>query len=485
MSGYRIQGESGEWEMVVGLEIHAQVVSNAKLFSDAPTDFGAEANTQVSLVDAAMPGMLPVINGECVKQAVRTGLALGAKINLYSVFDRKNYFYPDLPPGYQISQFSQPIVGKGEIEIDLENGETRLIGITRLHLEMDAGKSIHDMRPDATCVDLNRAGVALMEIVSEPDIRSPEEAGAYIRKIRSIVRSIGSCDGNMEQGSLRCDANVSMRRPGAPLGTRCEIKNVNSVRFVMKALEYEALRQVEILEEGGKINQQTRLFDANQGVTRNMRSKEEAHDYRYFPDPDLLPLELDADWVEQLRQELPELPDAKRQRFKTEYDLSADDAGVLVAERETAEYFEQVAAGRDGKLAANWVMGELFAALNAAGLEIAASPVSAAQLGGLVDRVADNTLSRRIAKEVFEIMFESGGEADAIIEAQGLKQVSDSGAIEAVVDQIIADNPDKVAEYKSGRDKLMGWFVGQVMKASQGKVNPQMANDMLNKKLNG
>ena len=485
MSGYRIQGESGEWEMVVGLEIHAQVVSNAKLFSDAPTDFGAEANTQVSLVDAAMPGMLPVINGECVKQAVRTGLALGAEINLYSVFDRKNYFYPDLPPGYQISQFSQPIVGKGEIEIDLENGETRLIGITRLHLEMDAGKSIHDMRPDATCVDLNRAGVALMEIVSEPDIRSPEEAGAYIRKIRSIVRSIGSCDGNMEQGSLRCDANVSMRRPGAPLGTRCEIKNVNSVRFVMKALEYEALRQVEILEEGGKINQQTRLFDANQGVTRNMRSKEEAHDYRYFPDPDLLPLELDADWVEQLRQELPELPDAKRQRFKTEYDLSADDAGVLVPEREPAEYFEQVAAGRDGKLAANWVMGELFAALNAAGLEIAASPVSAAQLGGLVDRVADNTLSRRIAKEVFEIMFESGGEADAIIEAQGLKQVSDSGAIEAVVDQIIADNPDKVAEYKSGRDKLMGWFVGQVMKASQGKVNPQMANDMLNKKLNG
>ena len=485
MSSYRITGESGEWEMVVGLEIHAQVVSNAKLFSDAPTDFGAEANTQVSLVDAAMPGMLPVINGECVTQAVRTGLALGAEINLYSVFDRKNYFYPDLPPGYQISQFSQPIVGKGDIDIDLENGETRRIGITRLHLEMDAGKSIHDMRPDATCVDLNRAGVALMEIVSEPDIRSPEEAGAYVRKIRSIVRSIGSCDGNMEQGSLRCDANVSVRRPGGPLGTRCEIKNVNSVRFVMKALEYEALRQVEILEEGGKIDQQTRLFDANQGVTRNMRSKEEAHDYRYFPDPDLLPLELDADWVEQLRQELPELPDAKKERFMAEYGLSADDAGVLVAERETAEYFEQVAVRRDGKLAANWVMGELFAALNAAGLEISASPVSAAQLGGLVDRLADNTLSRRIAKEVFEIMFESGGEADAIIEAQGLKQVSDSGAIEAVVDQIIADNPDKVAEYKSGKDKLMGWFVGQVMKASQGKVNPQMASEMLTKKLNG
>ena len=485
MSSYRIAGESGEWEMVVGLEIHAQVVSHAKLFSDAPTDFGAEANTQVSLVDAAMPGMLPVINGECVKQAVRTGLALGAKINLYSVFDRKNYFYPDLPPGYQISQFSQPIVGTGEIEIDLENGETRRIGITRLHLEMDAGKSIHDMRPDATCVDLNRAGVALMEIVSEPDIRSPEEAGAYIRKIRSIVRCIGSCDGNMEQGSLRCDANVSVRRPGEALGTRCEIKNVNSVRFVMKALEYEALRQVEILEEGGKIDQQTRLFDANQGVTRNMRSKEEAHDYRYFPDPDLLPLELDADWVEQLRRELPELPDAKKERFIAEYGLSADDAGVLVGETETAEYFEQVAAGRDGKLAANWVMGELFAALNAAGLEISASPVSAAQLGGLVDRVADKTLSRRIAKEVFEIMFERGGEADAIIEAQGLKQVSDTGAIEAMVDQIIADNPDKVAEYKGGKDKLMGWFVGQVMKASQGKVNPQMANEMLNKKLNG
>ena len=485
MSSYRIEGESGEWEMVVGLEIHAQVVSHAKLFSDAPTDFGAGANTQVSLVDAAMPGMLPVINGECVKQAVRTGLALGAEVNLYSVFDRKNYFYPDLPPGYQISQFSQPIVGHGEIEIDLENGETRRIGITRLHLEMDAGKSIHDMRADATCVDLNRAGVALMEIVSEPDICSPEEAGAYIRKIRSIVRCIGSCDGNMEQGSLRCDANVSVRRPGAPLGTRCEIKNVNSVRFVMKALEYEALRQVEILEEGGKIDQQTRLFDANQGVTRNMRSKEEAHDYRYFPDPDLLPLELDSDWVEQLRRDLPELPDAKKQRFVTEYGLSADDSGVLVAEKETAEYFEQVAAGRDGKLVANWVMGELFAALNAAGLETADSPVSAAQLGGLVDRVADKTLSRRIAKEVFEIMFESGGEADAIIEARGLKQVSDTGAIEAMVDQIISDNLDKVAEYKSGKDKLMGWFVGQVMKASQGKVNPQMASDMLTKKLSG
>jgi aspartyl-tRNA(Asn)/glutamyl-tRNA(Gln) amidotransferase subunit B len=485
MSNYRIEGQTGDWEVVVGLEIHAQVISNAKLFSSAPTAFGAEANTQVSLVDAAMPGMLPVINGECVKQAVRTGLALGAKINLYSVFDRKNYFYPDLPPGYQISQFSQPIVGAGKIEIDLEGGATAEIGITRLHLEMDAGKSIHDMRPDATMVDLNRSGVALMEIVSEPDIRSPEEAGAYVRKIRSIVRCIGSCDGNMEEGSLRCDVNVSVRKPGDPLGTRCEIKNVNSVRFVMKALEYEAERQVEILEDGGKIAQETRLFDANQGVTRTMRSKEEAHDYRYFPDPDLLPLKLDSDWVEELRAALPELPDARKQRFMADYGLGADDAGVLIAENNIAEYFEQVAQGRDAKLAANWVAGELFGALNTAGVDISESPVSAEHLGGLVDRVADKTLSRRIAKEVFEIMFESGQDADTIIDERGLKQVSDSGAIDAVVDQVIADNPDKVAEYKSGKDKLIGWFVGQVMKASQGKANPQMANDALKKKLDG
>ena len=484
MGVYRIEGESGEWEMVVGLEIHAQVVSKAKLFSNAPTEFGAKANTQVALVDAAMPGMLPVINGECVRQAVRTGLALAAEINLHSVFDRKNYFYPDLPPGYQISQYSQPIVGEGKIEINLENGETREIGITRLHLEMDAGKSIHDMRPDATFVDLNRAGVALMEIVSEPDIRSPGEAGAYIRKIRSILRYIGSCDGNMEQGSLRCDANVSVRRPGEEFGTRCEIKNLNSVRFVMKALEYEAIRQVEILEVGGKIDQETRLFDSGSGETRSMRSKEEAHDYRYFPDPDLLPVDLEADWVEELKRELPELPDAKKERFIDVYGLSVEEAGVLVAEKEIAEYFESVADGRDGKLAANWVTGELFGALNATGLDITASPVSALSLGGLVDRVADKTLSRRIAKEVFEIMFDTGGEADSIIKDRGLKQVTDTGAIEAVVEQVISDNPGKVAEYKGGKDKLMGWFVGQVMKASQGKANPQIANEILSQKLN-
>ena len=483
MRSYRIEGHTGDWEVVIGLEIHAQVSSKAKLFSSAPTEYGAEANTQVSLVDAAMPGMLPVVNQECVKQAVRTGLALGAEINLYSIFDRKNYFYPDLPPGYQISQFSQPIVGEGKIEITPEDGESCEIGITRLHLEMDAGKSIHDMRPDATFVDLNRSGVALMEIVSEPDIRSPEEAGAYIRKIRSIVRYIGSCDGNMEEGSLRCDVNVSVRKPGDPLGTRCEIKNVNSVRFVMKALEYEAERQVEILEDGGNISQETRLFDANQGVTRTMRSKEEAHDYRYFPDPDLLPLKLDTAWVEELRADLPELPDAKKQRFMIDLGLSADDAGVLTSEREIAEYFEQVAEGRDGKLAANWITGELFGAMNTAGLEISASPVSASQLGGLVDRVADKTLSRRIAKEVFEIMFESGQDADTIIEERSLKQVSDSGTIDAVVNAVIDDNPDKVAEYKGGKEQLVGWFIGQVMKASQGKANPQMANEALKKKL--
>ena len=484
MSGV-IEGRTGPWEMVIGLEIHAQVTSKAKLFSGAATAFGAEPNTQVSLVDAAMPGMLPVINGYCVEQAVRTGLALGAEIKLFSVFDRKNYFYPDLPAGYQISQFSQPVVGHGTVVIDLKDGSTREIGITRLHMEMDAGKSVHDLRADATHVDLNRSGIALMEIVSEPDIRSPEEAGAYVRKLRSILRYVGTCDGNMEEGSLRCDVNISMRRPGEAYGTRAEIKNVNSVRYMMKAIEYEAERQVEILEDGGSVALETRLFDARTSTTRAMRSKEEAHDYRYFPDPDLLPLELDAAWVESLRAGLPELPDAKKARFIEQFGLSPYDAGVLVAEQDSAAFFEAVAAGHDGKLAANWVTGDLFGALKKAGLGIGQSPVSVDRLGGLIERIQDNTISGRIAKEVFEIMFESGQDADTVIAEKGLKQVTDVGAIEAVVDQVIADNPDKTAEFRGGKDKLMGWFVGQVMKASKGKANPQMANQVLAKKLKG
>lgn len=483
MGSYRIQGQKGNWEVVIGLEIHAQVISQAKLFSPASAAFGAEANTQVSLIDAAMPGMLPVVNSECVKQAVRSGLALSAKINLYSVFDRKNYFYPDLPPGYQISQFSKPIVGKGAIEIDLENGETRSIGITRLHLEMDAGKSIHDLRPDATLVDLNRAGVALMEIVSEPDIRSPEEAGAYIRKIRSILQYIESCDGNMEEGSLRCDANISVRRPGEPLGTRCEIKNLNSVRFVVRALEYEANRQVEMIERGDEVAQETRLFDSDIGITRIMRSKEEAHDYRYFPDPDLLPLELNADWVQTLKNQLPELPDAKKSRFMEEYGLNAYDTGVLVSDKETAEYFEAVAKGRDGKLVANWIIGELFAILNDSGVSVANSPINAQRFGGLIDRISDQTISQRIAKEVFEIMLGSDMDVDSIIEEKGLKQVSDTGEIVVLVDRILANNPEKVDEFKRGKDKLIGWFVGQIMKASKGKANPKIVNDLLKSKL--
>ena len=487
--GYRIAGRSGAWEIAVGLEVHAQVISRAKLFSTAPTAFGAQPNSQVSLVDAAMPGMLPVINGQCVAQAVRTGLALEAEINLTSVFDRKNYFYPDLPPGYQISQYSRPIVGKGRVVLDLEHGSQRTIGITRLHLEMDAGKSIHDRRADATCVDLNRAGVALMEIVSEPDIRSPEEAGLYLRKLRSILRYIGTCDGNMEQGSLRADVNVSVRRPGEALGTRCEVKNLNSVRFVMRAIEIEAQRQVAVLEGGGVIELETRLFDPERGETRSMRSKEEAHDYRYFPDPDLLPLTLDPAWVDEQRAALPELPDARKARFVADYGLSAYDAGVLVAEREIAEYFEAVAAGgngkRDGKQAANWVTGTLFGALNRAGIGIEQSPVSAAALGALIDRVTDGTVSNRAAKDVFEAMVSTGKDADTIIEEKGLRQVSDTGAIEALVDEVIAGNPDKVADYRGGKTKLMGWFVGQVMKASRGKANPKAVNEALRAKLDG
>ena len=478
-----IEGRTGEWECVIGLEIHAQVISKAKLFSGAPTDFGAEPNTQVSFVDAAMPGMLPVINGFCVEQAVRTGLGLEAEINLTSVFDRKNYFYPDLPQGYQISQFPLPIVGKGSITVDLEGGETRTIGITRLHLEQDAGKSLHDREPGATYIDLNRSGVALMEIVSEPDMRSAEEAGAYIRKLRSILRYLGTCDGNMEEGSLRADVNVSVRRPGEDLGTRCEIKNVNSVRFVQQAIEYEANRQIDIIEDGGEIAQETRLFDPSRGETRPMRTKEESHDYRYFPDPDLLPLELDAEWVADIKASLPELPEAKKARFMADFDLDAYDAGVLVAERETAEYFEAVAEGRDAKACANWVMGDLFAALNKAGLGIGDAPVSAASLGALIDLIDDGTISRRIAKEVFETMWRTGKDAAAIVAEKGLEQISDTAAIEAEIDKIIAANPGQVAAFKGGNEKVIGWFVGRVMKATEGKANPRTVNEILRRKL--
>ena len=480
-----IRGSSGDWEMVIGLEVHAQVVSKAKLFSGAATAFGAEPNTQVSPIDAAFPGMLPVINRHCVEQAVKTGLGINAEINLVSVFDRKNYFYADLPAGYQISQFTRPIVGKGRVTLDLADGSTREVGITRLHLEQDAGKSLHDQHPTLTYVDLNRAGVALMEIVSEPDLRSAEEAGAYLRKLRSILRYLGTCDGNMEEGSLRCDCNVSVRRPGAPLGTRCEIKNVNSIRYVMQAIEHEARRQVELLEEGGVVEQETRLFDAGKGVTRPMRAKEHAHDYRYFPDPDLLPLRLDPNWVEALRRALPELPDAKKARFTEQYKLSPDDAGVLVAEQASADYFEAVARGRDAKLAANWVMVELYGALNRLGLGIERSPVSAEALGELVDLVIDGTLSGRLAKEVFAAMIETGKGAALIVEERGLKQVTDSGAIESAIDTVLAAQGDKVAEYRAGKEKLFGFFVGQVMKATQGKANPALLNELLRKRLAG
>ncbi|HLF58476.1 MAG TPA: Asp-tRNA(Asn)/Glu-tRNA(Gln) amidotransferase subunit GatB [Alphaproteobacteria bacterium] len=481
-----IKGETGEWEVVIGLEVHAQIVSKAKLFSGAATDFGAEPNSQVSFVDAAMPGMLPVINEVCVEQAVRTGLGLKAEINLTSVFDRKNYFYPDLPAGYQISQYLQPVVGKGTIVLDLPDGASRSVGITRLHLEQDAGKSLHDQHPTLSYIDLNRAGIALMEIVSEPDLRSSEEAGAYLRKLRSILRYLGTCDGNMEEGSMRCDANVSVRRVGDALGTRCEIKNVNSVRFVMQAIDYEARRQVELVESGGRVAQETRLFDSGKGETRPMRSKEFAHDYRYFPDPDLLPLTLDPDWVEHIRKTLPELPDDKKERFMRDFGLSPYDAGVLVAEQEIAAYYEAVATAagkRDPKLAANWVIGDLFAALNRSGKSISDSPVTAPALGGLVDLIADGTISGRIAKEVFEIMFETGKGAAEIVAEKGLRQVSDQGAIAAAIDQVLVENAEKVAEYRGGKDKLFGFFVGQVMKATGGKANPGLVNEVLKKKL--
>ncbi|MCX5579009.1 Asp-tRNA(Asn)/Glu-tRNA(Gln) amidotransferase subunit GatB [Kaistia terrae] len=477
-----IQGATGDWEIVIGLEVHAQVLSKSKLFSGASTEFGGPPNSHVSLVDAAMPGMLPVINEECVAQAVRTGLGLKAQINNYSVFDRKNYFYPDLPQGYQISQFKQPIVGEGEIIIDLDGGESITVGIERLHLEQDAGKSLHDQHPTMSFVDLNRSGVALMEIVSKPDMRSADEAKAYLTKLRTIVRYLGTCDGNMDEGSMRADVNVSVRRPGEPLGTRCEIKNVNSIRFVGQAVDYEARRQVGILEDGGTIQQQTRLFDANKGETRSMRSKEEAHDYRYFPDPDLLPLELDQSWVEGLLAALPELPDAKKARFISDFALSPYDASVLVLERDTADYFETVAKGRDAKIAANWVTQELAARLNKDGKDIASSPVSAEQLGAIVDLIGDGTISGKIAKDLFEIVWNEGGDPKAVVEARGLKQVTDTGAIEKVVDDIIAANPEKVEQAKA-KPTLAGWFVGQIMKASGGKANPQVVNDILKKKL--
>jgi len=480
-----IEGRTGAWEIVIGLEVHAQVISNAKLFSGAAADFGAEPNEQVSPVDAGFPGMLPVLNGKCVEQAVKTGLGLNAQINLTSVFDRKNYFYADLPQGYQISQFTQPIVGKGEIRIDLADGSSRMIGITRLHLEQDAGKSMHDQHPTLSYIDLNRSGVALMEIVSEPDMRTAEEAGAYLKKLRSILRYLGTCDGNMEEGSMRCDCNVSVRKPGDALGTRCEIKNVNSIRFVMQAIEYEARRQIEIIEDGGTIKQETRLFDSGRGETRTMRSKEEAHDYRYFPDPDLLPLVLDPAWVETIRATMPELPDAKKSRFVTDYKLTPYDADVLVAEQSVAAFYESVAKGRDAKLAANWVTSDLFGVLNKRGLGIDQSPVSAAQLGEMLDLIADNTISSKIAKDVFAEMVETGEAAGAIVEAKGLRQVTDSGAIESAIAAVIAANQDKVAEYRSGKDKLFGFFVGQVMKATQGKANPALLNSLLREKLAG
>jgi len=481
---YLIHGDRGDWEVVIGLEVHAQVVSRSKLFSGAATDFGAEPNTQVSLVDAAFPGMLPVLNGICIEQAVRTGIGLNARINLESVFERKNYFYADLPPGYQISQYQHPLVGEGTVTVELADGSSKDIGIERLHVEQDAGKSLHDQHPRLTLIDLNRAGVALMEIVSKPDMRSPEEAGAYLRKLRSIVRYLGTCDGNMEQGSMRCDVNISVRPVGEnALRTRAEVKNVNSIRFVMQAIEHEAARQVAVYEQGGTVVQETRLFDSNRGETRSMRAKEFAHDYRYFPDPDLLPLRLDPAFVEGIRASLPELPDQRTQRFIDSYGMTAYDAAVLTAEKEASEYFEEVARGRDGKQAANWVITNLFAVLNKQGRSITDSPISAAALGRLLDLMADGTISGRIAKEVFEIMAETGEDPAAIIEAKGLRQITDSGAIEAAVARVIADNPKQVGQFRSGNEKVLGWLVGQVMKATAGKANPAQVNDLLRKSL--
>ena len=481
---YILEGETGDWEVVIGLEVHAQIISNSKLFSGSATSFGAEPNTHVSLVDAAMPGMLPVINEHCIEQAVRTGLGLNAEINLVSVFDRKNYFYADLPQGYQISQLYHPIVGEGTVILDLEDGSTREVGIERLHMEQDAGKSMHDQDPKRSFIDLNRSGTGLMEIVSRPDLKSPEDVGAYLRKLRSILRYLGTCDGNMDEGSMRCDVNVSVRKVGeTDLRNRAEVKNVNSVRFAMQAVEIEARRQIDVYEDGGEVVQETRLFDSVKGETRSMRSKEHAHDYRYFPDPDLLPLVITQDYVDNIKATLPELPDARKTRYMTDFGLSAYDAGVLVAERETAQYYEQVAAGHDPKLAANWVISNLFGMLKDKGVGITDSPVSAESLSKLLDLLKDNTISGRIAKDVFEIMVAEGKEAAAIVAEKGLTQITDTGAIEAAVDQVIADSPEQVEQFKSGNEKIAGWFVGQVMKATQGKANPPMVNQMLKDKL--
>ena len=480
---YLIEGEKGLWEVVIGLEVHAQVTSNSKLFSGSSTKFGSDPNTQVSLVDSAFPGMLPVINEYCIQQAVKTGLGLNAKINFYSVFDRKNYFYADLPQGYQISQFKNPIVGEGEITLDLPSG-TKKIGIERLHLEQDAGKSIHDLDPSNTFVDLNRSGIALMEIVSKPDLRSPEEVNAYVKKLRSIMRYLGTCDGNMQEGSLRADVNVSVRKNGdIKLGTRCEIKNVNSIKFMQMAIDYEAKRQVELLESGKTIDQETRLFDIKKNETRSMRSKEDAHDYRYFPDPDLLPLNLNKDLVEKIKKNLPELPDEKKERFIKDYLLNAYEANVLVSEKEISDYFEEVVKTSDIKLAKNWIMGDLFASLNNKNISISESPVTAKKMAQLIDSISSGIISGRTAKEVFEIMKETGDEPSKIIESKGLQQKSDPKELEEIIDKILADNKVKVEQYKSGKDKLFGFFVGLVMKHSGGKANPQLVNEILKKKL--
>ncbi len=477
-----IKGSTGDWELVIGIEVHAQIISNSKLFSGSSTSFGSDHNTQVSFVDAGMPGMLPVINSVCVEQAIKTGLGLNAKINNFSIFDRKNYFYPDLPQGYQISQFEQPIVGNGMITIDLDNGDSKNIGIERLHLEQDAGKSLHDQHPSYSFVDLNRSGVALMEIVSMPDMRSPEEAQAYVKKLRNIMKYLQTCDGNMEEGSLRADINVSVRKPGNELGTRCEIKNVNSIKFIGQAIVYEAKRQIDLIEKGNLVEQQTRLFDPKKGQTRSMRSKEESHDYRYFPDPDLLPLTFTDEFVDEIKKTLPELPDIRRKRFINEYGLSPYDSNILVSEKETADYFEEAAKNSNPKLVCNWVIGELFSVLNKMNKTLEDCPIRAGDLGELVNLIDDETITGRIAKDVFEIMLETGNNPKTIVDENNMKQVNDLSEIESIIDKIIENNPDQV-EALAEKPNLIGWFVGQTMKETQGKANPKTVNEILSKKL--